>query len=55
MDHQAFGVYGIIGNDKQLLVIKKKGRPYTKRYDLCGGSLEEGELLEKAVVREVKE
>ncbi|WP_373768545.1 NUDIX domain-containing protein [Jeotgalibaca porci] len=55
MYHRAFGVYGIIANKNQLLVIKKNGGPYTNRYDLCGGSLEEGELLEEAVVREVKE
>lgn len=55
MYHKAFGVYGIIGDEKQLLVINKNGGPYINRYDLCGGSLEEGELLEEAVVREVKE
>ncbi|WP_373836469.1 NUDIX domain-containing protein [Jeotgalibaca arthritidis] len=55
MYHRAMGVYGVIHNQKELLVINKNGGPYTNRYDLCGGSLEEGELLEEAVIREVKE
>lgn len=39
--HRAFGCYGIIGNRKELVVIKKLGGPYINRYDLPGGSLED--------------
>ena len=53
--HRAFGCYGIIGNSNELVVIRKNAGPYINRYDLPGGSLEDGEELAKAVVREVKE
>lgn len=53
--HFAFGVYGIIAADNKLLVINKNGGPYINRYDLPGGSLDEGESLSQAVAREVKE
>lgn len=41
--HQAFGVYGMYARDGALLVMKKTGGPYINRYDLPGGSLEDGE------------
>lgn len=50
--HRAFGVYGICVEDDKLLVINKNGGPYINRYDLPGGSLEEGETLSKAMKRE---
>lgn len=53
--HFAFGSYGIIHKSDKLLVIKKNGGPYINRYDLPGGSLDEGEPLDKTVVREVIE
>ncbi len=53
--HRAFGVYGIIEKQGQLVVIKKNGGPYINRYDLPGGSLEMGESLTKAVDREIAE
>ena len=54
--HRAFGVYGIIGNlDQGLVVTKKFGGPYTNRYDLPGGSLEDGEALAVAIQREIQE
>lgn len=53
--HRAFGVYGIYVEDNQLLVIHKNGGPYKNRFDLPGGSLEEGESLSEAMVREFKE
>lgn len=53
--HVAFGVYGIIGDEKELVVIRKTGGPYINRYDLPGGSLEDGEPLQEAIVREIGE
>jgi len=53
--HRAFGVYGIYVEDNRLLVIHKNGGPYKYRFDLPGGSLEEGESLSEAMVREFKE
>lgn len=53
--HHAFGCYGIVGNSDELVVIKKLGGPYINRYDLPGGSLEDGEGLDKALTREVEE
>lgn len=53
--HYAFGCYGIIGNQSELVVIKKNGGPYTNRYDLPGGSLEDGEGLDQAILREIRE
>ncbi|RRK10853.1 NUDIX domain-containing protein [Lactiplantibacillus garii] len=54
--HRAFGVYGIIGDLQPGLVVTKKfGGPYTNRYDLPGGSLEDGEPLEHAIRREIRE
>lgn len=53
--HRAFGVYGIIASNDKLVVIKKNGGPYINRYDLPGGSLEDGESLDKAIYREIKE
>lgn len=38
--HRHLGAYGICYEDGKLLVIRKKGGPYTGRYDLPGGSLE---------------
>jgi len=53
--HRAFGVYGIIGDATSLVVIKKNGGPYINRYDLPGGSLEDGEPLDQAITREIME
>lgn len=53
--HRAFGVYGIYVKDGKLLVINKNGGPYINRYDLPGGSLEEGESLSEAMKREFLE
>lgn len=53
--HRAFGCYGIIGDQQNLVVIKKEGGPYINRYDLPGGSLKDGEPLDHAVKREVNE
>ncbi|CAN7280572.1 NUDIX hydrolase [Rossellomorea sp. LjRoot5] len=53
--HRAFGVYGIYIEDGKLLVIHKNGGPYINRFDLPGGSLEEGESLAEAMRREFLE
>lgn len=53
--HFAFGVYGIIAISNKLLVIRKNEGPYINRYDLPGGSLQEGEPLRHAVSRELEE
>ena len=53
--HRAFGVYGIYVVDGKLLVINKNGGPYINRFDLPGGSLEEGETLSEAMKREFLE
>ena len=53
--HRAFGVYGIYVEDGKLLVIEKNGGPYINRYDMPGGSLEEGESLAEAMKREFLE
>lgn len=51
--HRAFGVYGIIQKNNNLLVIKKNGGPYINRFDLPGGSLADGESLSSAIIREI--
>ncbi|MDF7668278.1 NUDIX hydrolase [Lactobacillus sp. ESL0703] len=53
--HRAFGVYGIMQQQEKLIVIQKHGGPYTNRYDLPGGSLEDGEKLTDAIGREIQE
>lgn len=53
--HRAFGVYGIYVEDGKHLVINKNAGPYIKRFDLLGGSLEEGETLSEAMKREFLE
>jgi ADP-ribose pyrophosphatase YjhB (NUDIX family) len=53
--HRAIGVYGIYIDDGKLLVIHKNGGPYINRFDLPGGSLEEGESLAEAMRREFLE
>ncbi|WP_062047568.1 NUDIX hydrolase [Bacillus sp. JCM 19034] len=50
--HRAFGVYGICVENEKLLVINKNGGPYINRFDLPGGSLEDGETLSQAMKRE---
>lgn len=54
-NHRALGVYGIYQENNRLLVINKNGGPYINRFDLPGGSLEEGESLIHAMKREFLE
>ena len=49
------GVYGIIRQGNQILVIRKARGPYTGLYDLPGGSPEADETPEQTVAREIKE
>ena len=55
--HSHFGVYAVTYNEDRtrILLIKKARGPYTGLYDLPGGSPEETELLEEALIREVLE
>lgn len=51
------GVYGVVFDEpkeKVLLILKGRG-PYKGMYDLPGGSIEEGETNEEALVREFQE
>ncbi|EEL81713.1 MutT/NUDIX [Bacillus cereus AH1271] len=48
-------MYGICIENKNLLVIDKIKGPYRNRYDLPGGSLEDGESLLGGLHREIKE
>lgn len=52
-----FGVYALILNEQKdsILLIKKARGPYMGQYDLPGGSMEDGELFEDTLVREVRE
>ncbi|MFC9415092.1 NUDIX hydrolase [Bacillus mobilis] len=49
--HRAFGVYGICIENNNLLVMDKIKGPYRNRYDLPGGSLEDG--LNVTVVKQI--
>lgn len=56
MNHSHFGIYAIITNSKnQILLIKKARGPYCGMLDLPGGSPKDNELLEDCLLREVKE
>lgn len=53
--HRAFGVYGICTENNNIVVIVKIKGPYKNRYDLPGGSLEEGKSLVDGLHREIEE
>ncbi len=54
--HRHYGVYGFILNERaEILVVVKTRGPYTGRYDLPGGSPEEGESAEETLTREIME
>lgn len=57
LDNQQFnfGVYGICTKGDEVLVIKKGRGPYKGLYDLPGGRVEFGELVETALKREYEE
>ena len=50
-----FGVYGVCLQEGKLLCIEKTRGPYQHRFDLPGGSQEEGEGLTETLKREVLE
>ena len=50
-----FGVYGVCLQEGRLLCIEKTRGPYQHRFDLPGGSQEEGEGLTETLNREVLE
>lgn len=50
-----FGVYGVAIKGNQLYCIKKNTGPYTARYDLPGGSQDDGEGLTETLQREILE
>lgn len=52
---QHFGVYGVNLKEDKLLCIRKNAGPYQNRYDLPGGSQEDGEGLTETLTREVLE
>lgn len=49
------GVYGLILEDENIVLIKKIGGPYGGKLDLPGGTIEWGEKPEETLVREIKE
>ena len=50
-----FGIYGVCLQEGKLLCIEKTRGPYQHRFDLPGGSQEEGEGLTETLKREVLE
>ena len=53
--HTHVGVYGIILNDRKVLLVKKKRGPYIGKQDLPGGGIEMGENTIETLTREIKE
>lgn len=49
------GIYGIIVNNNNILLIKKSRGPYKGKLDLPGGKLEHGEPLLDGLAREINE
>lgn len=48
-------VFGVEGEARKLLLIKRKGPPFADCWALPGGFLDEGETLEQAACRELAE
>lgn len=53
--YRHMGVYGVCVDDARILVIRKRLGPYTGKYDLPGGRLEERESLAQGIRRELRE
>lgn len=54
-DFSHYGVYGILINNKKILLIKKNGGPYNGKLDLPGGTIEFHERPEETLKREFRE
>ena len=54
-DYKQLGSYGLIRQDKKILLIKKVSGPYDGKLDLPGGTIEFGETPEDALKREILE
>ena len=50
-----YGVYGLIIENGEIVLVKKYGGPYDGKLDLPGGSIEFGETPKEALNRELKE
>jgi len=53
--HTHLGVYGVIIQDKEILLIKKARGPHTGKWDFPGGRIEFGEEPYEALQREIEE
>ena len=49
------GSYGLVIENNRILLIKKVGGPYDGKLDLPGGTIEENETSEEALIRELEE
>lgn len=49
------GAYGLIIEERKIVLIKKKGGPYNEKLDLPGGTIEWGESPEHTLIRELNE
>lgn len=49
------GAYGLIIEERKIVLIKKKGGPYNEKLDLPGGTIEWGETPEQTLIRELNE
>ena len=54
-EHKHYGVYGLILENNNIVLIKKVSGPYDGKLDLPGGSIEFGETPLDALKRELKE
>jgi len=55
MDRPAVGVGGVVVHDGRVVLIRRGKQPLKGRWSVPGGSVEIGETLEQAVVRELRE
>ena len=49
------GVYGVIIQNNEIVLVKKNGGPYDGKLDLPGGTIEFGETPQEALKRELEE
>ena len=49
------GVYGIIIQNNEIVLVKKNGGPYDGKLDLPGGTIEFGETPQETLIRELEE